>query len=121
MGCFQRSPMRIKFLFVLLCCCLLLLTSFTLAQGDPLPDEKGTVAAAEKKLASDPKNIELIKALGNAKKAVQRINDAIATYGKGLEIDSENVTLLLLRGHAYDNIRQYDLAAATVPFSSGKG
>jgi tetratricopeptide (TPR) repeat protein len=81
-----------------------------LAQGAPLADEKGTVAAAEKNLAADPKNVALIRALGDAQKGVQRITDAIATYGKGLAIEPDNVTLLLLRGHAYDNARQFDLA-----------
>ncbi len=99
-----------QMLAFLLCLFGTLAATPVFAQGPPLPDDKGTVAAAEKALAADPKNVALLKALGNAQKAVQRISDAIATYGKALEIEPDNVELLLLRGHAYDNARQFDLA-----------
>jgi tetratricopeptide (TPR) repeat protein len=88
----------------------LLMGTLAAAQGDPLPDEKGTVAAAQAKVDADPKNVELILALGNAQAGVWRMADAIATYTKGLDIDPDNVGLLLNRGHRYVSTRQYDTA-----------
>ena len=91
--------------------CLFLATAMlSFAQGPALPDEKGAVAAAEKKLAEDPQNVALIKALADAQAGVQRHTDAVATLTKGLEVDPDNVTLLLDRGHRYDNLSQFDLA-----------
>ena len=48
------------------------------------PDEKGAVAEAEKNLAADPKNIELIIKLGQAQASVWRYRDAIRTYTRGM-------------------------------------
>ena len=62
-------------------------------------DEKGQVAEAEKKLASDPKNIELIIALGRAQAAVWRYRDAISTFTRGIEMDPGNAMLYRHRGH----------------------
>jgi tetratricopeptide (TPR) repeat protein len=105
---------------------LLLLTSIGLAQttGQPefvspsgskfysQPDEKGQVAEAEKKLAADPKNIELIIALGRAQGTVWRFRDAIATYTRGIELDPNNAMLYRHRGHRYISTRQFDKAVA---------
>src|SRR6266404_444229 len=79
------SRMRTK---RLLSCLLLLgvLPVLAVAQGDPLPDEKGVVAEAQKKLAADPKNVKLILELANAQAAVWRMDDAIATYSEGLKL-----------------------------------
>src|SRR6185369_17837108 len=54
------------------------------------PDEKNQIIEAEKKLAGDPKNIELIIALGRAQATVWRFQDAIATFTRGIEIDPNN-------------------------------
>src|SRR5262245_34379915 len=56
-------------------------------------DEKAEVAAAEKKLAADPQNIELIIALGRAQAAVWRYQDAIATYTRGIATAPSNAML----------------------------
>jgi tetratricopeptide (TPR) repeat protein len=74
------------------------------------PDEKGVVAEAEKKLAADPKNIELIIALGRAQATVWRYRDAIATYTRGIEIDPTNAMLYRHRGHRFITTRQFDKA-----------
>lgn len=74
------------------------------------PDEKNSVAEAEKKLAADPKNIELIIALGRAQATVWKYNDAIATYTRGIEIDPQHAMLYRHRGHRYISIRQFDKA-----------
>jgi tetratricopeptide (TPR) repeat protein len=77
-----------------------------------MPDEKGVVAEAEKNLAADPKNIELIIKLGQAQASVWRYRDAIATYTRGLEIAPDNALLYRHRGHRYISTRQFDRAAA---------
>jgi tetratricopeptide (TPR) repeat protein len=76
------------------------------------PDEKGIVAEAEKKLAADPNNIELIIALGRAQATVWRYRDAIATYTRGIAIDPNYAMLYRHRGHRYITTRQFDKAIA---------
>jgi len=77
-----------------------------------LPDEKSVVAEAEKKLAADPKNIDLIIALGRAQATVWRYRDAIATYTRGIAMDPSNAMLYRHRGHRYITTRQFDKAVA---------
>ncbi|HEX5736058.1 MAG TPA: tetratricopeptide repeat protein [Blastocatellia bacterium] len=74
------------------------------------PDEKGAVAEAEKNLAADPKNIELIIKLGQAQASVWRYRDAIRTYSRGIEIAPQNALLYRHRGHRYISTRQLDKA-----------
>src|ERR1044072_5231713 len=73
-------------------------------------DEKGAVAEAEKKLAADPRNVDLIIELGRAQASVWRYRDAIATYTRGMEIDPQNAMLYRHRGHRYISTRQFDKA-----------
>jgi tetratricopeptide (TPR) repeat protein len=75
-------------------------------------DEKGEIAAAEKKLAADPGNIELLIALGRAQASVWRYNDAIATYTRGIASAPNNAMLYRHRGHRYISTRQFDKAIA---------
>lgn len=82
------------------------------------PDEKGQVAEAEKKLASDPKNIELIIALGRAQATVWRFRDAIATFTRGIEMDPGNAMLYRHRGHRYITTRHFDEAVADMERSA---
>jgi tetratricopeptide (TPR) repeat protein len=81
-------------------------------------DEKGQVAEAEKKLAADPKNIELIIALGRAQATVWRFRDAIATYTRGIELDPTNAMLYRHRGHRYISTRQFDKAVTDMERAS---
>jgi tetratricopeptide (TPR) repeat protein len=74
------------------------------------PDEKNVVAEAARKLTADPKNIELIIALGRAQASVWRFRDAIATFTRGIEIDPKNAMLYRHRGHRYISTRQFDKA-----------
>ena len=76
------------------------------------PDEKGVVVEAEKKLAADPRNIELLIALGRAQATVWRYGDAIATYTRGIAMDPSNAMLYRHRGHRYITTRQFDKAVA---------
>jgi tetratricopeptide (TPR) repeat protein len=73
-------------------------------------DEKNVVSEAEKKLAEDPQNIELLIALGRAQASVWRYRDAIATYTRGLAIDPKQAMLYRHRGHRYITLRMFDKA-----------
>ncbi|MEK7831447.1 MAG: tetratricopeptide repeat protein [Acidobacteriota bacterium] len=75
-------------------------------------DEKGEIAAAEAKLAADPKNIDLLIALGRAQANVWRYNDAIATYTRGIKMAPNDARLYRHRGHRYISTRQFDKAVA---------
>ncbi|MBL8190155.1 MAG: tetratricopeptide repeat protein [Acidobacteria bacterium] len=78
-------------------------------------DEKGDIAAAEAKLAADPKNpkdIDLLIALGRAQANVWRYNDAIETYTRGIKQAPNDWRLYRHRGHRYISIRQFDKAVA---------
>ncbi|NOT58778.1 MAG: tetratricopeptide repeat protein [Acidobacteria bacterium] len=75
-------------------------------------DEKGEVAAAEKKLAADPKNIETLIALGRAQASVWRYHAAIETYTRGLAMNSKHAMLYRHRGHRYLSTRQFDKAVS---------
>lgn len=76
-----------------------------------IADEKNVVAEAENKLTADPKNVELLIALGRAQGSVWRFRDAIATYTRGIEIDPKNAMLYRHRGHRYISMREFDKAA----------
>jgi tetratricopeptide (TPR) repeat protein len=73
-------------------------------------DEKGDVATAEKKLAGDPKNIDLLIALGRAQGTIWRFNEAVATFTQAIKLDPNNSRLYRLRGHRYISLRQFDKA-----------
>lgn len=74
------------------------------------PDEKGEIAAAQSKLAENPKNIDLIIALGRAQSNVWRYTDAIKTYTRGVKLAPEDWRLYRHRGHRYISVRQFDKA-----------
>jgi tetratricopeptide (TPR) repeat protein len=73
-------------------------------------DEKNVVAEAEKKLAAEPQNIDLLIALGRAQASVWRYRDAIATYTRGIAIAPKNAMLYRHRGHRYITLRMFDKA-----------
>ncbi|MFN0108777.1 MAG: tetratricopeptide repeat protein [Blastocatellia bacterium] len=103
-----------------------LLTGFAQTQSSPKPefvsplgvkhfanaDEKGEIAAAEARLAADPKSIDLLIALGRAQANVWRYNDAIATYTRGIQQAPNDWRLYRHRGHRYISTRQFDKAVA---------
>lgn len=76
------------------------------------PDEKGIIAEAERKLAADPNNLDLLLALGQAQASLWRFHDAIATYTRGIERAPDNALLYRHRGHRYISTRQFDKAIA---------
>jgi tetratricopeptide (TPR) repeat protein len=73
-------------------------------------DEKNAVAEAETKLATDPRNVDLIFALGRAQASVWQYREAIATYTRGIEIAPNNALLYRHRGHRFITLRQFDKA-----------
>jgi tetratricopeptide (TPR) repeat protein len=76
------------------------------------PDPKGTVAAAEKALAADPKNPDLILKLALAHSGVREYREAIETCTRGLKIAPDNAGLLLERGHREVGLRKFKEARA---------
>lgn len=77
-----------------------------------LPDEKGEVAAAQKNLAADPKNLELLRKLAQAQIAVWQDREAVATLTRALEIAPQDAGLLTERGHREVPLREFARAAA---------
>ena len=72
--------------------------------------DTGAIARAESALAADPRNIDLIIALGVAQSGVRQYREAIATFTRGLSIAPNNALLLRWRGHRYLSTRQFDRA-----------
>lgn len=79
--------------------------------------DTGAVARATKALAADPKNVDLILALGLAQSGVRQYREAIATFTRGLVIQPKNALLLRWRGHRYLSTRQF--AKATADLEAG--
>lgn len=77
-----------------------------------LADDKGTVAEAEKRLAADPKNPELILKLALAQSAVREYRESVATCTRALAIDPQNAALLTERGHREVGLREFTRARA---------
>ena len=74
--------------------------------------DTGAVARAESALAADPRNVELILALGLAQSGIRRYREAIATFSQGIEIAPDNAVLYRWRGHRYLSVREFDRARA---------
>ncbi len=77
-----------------------------------LADDKGTVAEAEKRLAANPKNPDLILKLALAQSAVREYRESVATCTRGLAIDPQNAALLTERGHREVGLREFTKARA---------
>ena len=77
-----------------------------------LADDKGVVAEAEKSLAADPKNPDLLLKLAQAQISVWQDREAVATLTRALELKPNDAGLLIERGHRELPLRQFDRAAA---------
>jgi tetratricopeptide (TPR) repeat protein len=82
-------------------------------------DANGAVAEAEKNLAADPKNVDLLLALGRAQGGIWRFRAAVATYTRGLELAPNDARLLVARGHRYISLRQPNKALADLKKAAG--
>jgi len=77
-----------------------------------LDDAKGTVAEAEKNLANDPKNPELLLKVAQAQIAVRQDREAVATLTRALAVKPDDAALLTERGHRELPLREFARAAA---------
>lgn len=82
-------------------------------------DTAGAVAEAEKNLAADPQNVDLLLALGRAQAGIWRYRAAVATYTRGLELAPNDARLLVARGHRHITLRQPDRALADLQKAAG--
>jgi tetratricopeptide (TPR) repeat protein len=80
--------------------------------------DTGAVAHAQQALAADPRNIQLIVALGVAQSGVRQMLEAVETFSRGLAIEPNNALLLRWRGHRYLSTRQFDRAMADLTRAS---
>lgn len=74
--------------------------------------DTGAIARAESVLATDPRNIDRIIALGVAQSGVRQYREAISTFTRGLAIAPTNAVLFRWRGHRYLSTREFDRALA---------
>ena len=74
--------------------------------------DTGPIARAQAALAADPKNVQLIVALGTAQSGARQFKEAIETFSRGLEDNPNNALLLRWRGHRYLSTRQFAKALA---------
>jgi tetratricopeptide (TPR) repeat protein len=77
-----------------------------------LPDPKGTVAAARKNLASDPKSPGLLLKLAQAQIAVWEDKEAVETLTRAIAISPGDASLYTERGHRYLPLREFTKARA---------
>jgi tetratricopeptide (TPR) repeat protein len=77
-----------------------------------LPDDKGAVAAAQKTLAADPKNPDLLLKLAQAEVSVWQDREAVETLTRALAITPKNAALYTERGHREVPLREFKQARA---------
>jgi tetratricopeptide (TPR) repeat protein len=77
-----------------------------------LPDPKGSVAAARKNLAADPKNPGLLLKLAQAQIAVWEDKEAVETLTRAIAVSPQNADLYTERGHRYLPLREFAKARA---------
>ncbi len=73
------------------------------------PDD-GSVAAARKKLAADPKDAKLVLALSQAQAGRRQYREAVATCTKGLAFAPDDADLYIERGHRELGLREFKAA-----------
>ena len=74
--------------------------------------DTGPIARAQAALAGDPRNVQLIIALGVAQSGARQFREAIETFTRGLAIHPNNAMLYRWRGHRYLSVRDFDRALA---------
>lgn len=77
-----------------------------------LADDKGTVSAAQKAAAADPKSAELLLKLAQAQAGVWQEKEAVETCTHGLTLAPYDADLLTERGHRYLPLREFQKARA---------
>ena len=74
--------------------------------------DTGPIARAQQALAADPRNVQLIIALGVAQSGARQFREAIETFTRGLAIAPNDPLLYRWRGHRYLSVRDFDRALA---------
>ena len=82
------------------------------AKSYSLGDPKGTVAAARKNLARDPKNPALLLKLAQAQIAVWEDKEAVETLTHAIAISPQDADLYTERGHRYLPLHEFAKARA---------
>ena len=72
--------------------------------------DDGSIAAARKKLAANPKDVKLILALSQAQAGRRQYREAIATCTKGLQFAPNSADLYIERGHRELGLREFKAA-----------
>jgi tetratricopeptide (TPR) repeat protein len=72
--------------------------------------DTGAIARAESALAANPRDVNLIIALGIAQSGARQYREAIETFSRGLAITRDNPLLFRWRGHRYISVREFDAA-----------
>ncbi|HSJ62957.1 MAG TPA: tetratricopeptide repeat protein [Gemmatimonadaceae bacterium] len=74
--------------------------------------DTGAIAKAESTLAADPRNVDLIIALGLAQAGAMQYREAIATFTRGIAVAPDDPILYRWRGHRYLSVREFERARA---------
>jgi len=77
-----------------------------------IADNQGVVAAAERALAADPRNPDLLLKLAQAHAAVWQDREAVEACTRGLAVAPDSADLLIERGHRELPLRQFQQARA---------
>ncbi len=72
--------------------------------------DTGAIARAATALAADPRNVNLIIALGVAQAGATQMREAIETFSRGLIVAPTNALLYRWRGHRHLSVREFDAA-----------
>ncbi len=72
--------------------------------------DTGPITRAERALADEPRNVDLIIALGVAQSGARQYREAIATFTRGVAIAPSDARLYRWRGHRYLSVRELDRA-----------
>ena len=72
--------------------------------------DTGAIARAAATLAADPRNVNLIIALGVAQAGATQMREAIETFSRGLIVAPHNALLYRWRGHRNLSVRDFDAA-----------
>jgi tetratricopeptide (TPR) repeat protein len=75
-----------------------------------LPDPKGAVAEAQKNLAADPKNPELLSKLAQAHVSVWEDKEAVETLTRAIKLSPQNADFYTERGHRELPLREFKKA-----------
>jgi Flp pilus assembly protein TadD len=74
--------------------------------------DTGPIARAQAALDRDPRNVDLLIALGVAQSGAQQFREAIETFSRGLAIAPGHAMLYRWRGHRHLSVREFDRAFA---------